>query len=398
MRILLYQHQSSDNHGCEALVYTISNQIKERYPDSFVELASNFSEHDKRFEFPDVDRIVQSDTWLKRFTLPWLVYQIDKRTFRSKAVQNRFMYSKQCYSYAKNNDVIVAIGGDTYCYNQGREHWALDRKIKALGKPMILWGCSLEPKEIAGEMAEHLSNFDIIAPRESITYEALKSANVDSKIVLCSDSAFNLPIKECDLPQGFEEGKMIGLNFSPMVMGSIKPKDRQELRASINGLIEHILKSTDQKIVLIPHVRLYFSDDITELRPIYEKWKDSGRVLLVDDDKLCASQLKYIISKCNVFVGARTHATIAAYSTAVPTLAIGYSVKARGIAKDLFSSENNMVVQIAELKDKEKFIKAFDYIYENRDDLKGRLSKIMPEYRERAYNSVKALQGLLGEK
>lgn len=54
-----------------------------------------------------------------------------------------------------------------------------------------------------------------------------------------------------------------------------------------------------------------------------------------------------------MFIGARTHATIAAYSSLVPTLVVGYSVKARGIARDLFGTEKNYVLPVQLLRKEE---------------------------------------------
>ena len=62
------------------------------------------------------------------------------------------------------------------------------------------------------------------------------------------------------------------------------------------------------------------------------RYKSTGRVMLVQDCN--CEELKGYISRCRFFIGARTHATIAAYSSQVPTLVVGYSVKAKGIAKD----------------------------------------------------------------
>ena len=63
----------------------------------------------------------------------------------------------------------------------------------------------------------------------------------------------------------------------------------------------------------------------------------TGRVVFFEDHN--CMELKGIISKCRFFVGARTHSTIAAYSMGIPTLVVGYSVKARGIARDLLGGE-----------------------------------------------------------
>lgn len=392
--ILVYQHQSSMNHGCEALVYTITEQIKNISPDSQVTVASFYKADDERFDFPNVDKIIQNTQWLRRFSFPWLIYQLDKRLFNSMTLQELFLYCKPCYKLAKEADVCVAIGGDTYCYNKGKEHWPLERKIKKLNKKMMLWGCSIEPDDVPGEMAEHLSNFDVITVRDPISYEALVNNGVKSRILRCADPAFLLGTQECNLPCGWEQGKMVGINFSPMVMGQLKEKEGP--RKAIYGLIDYILKNSDDKIVLIPHVRLSFNDDMEELRPIYEKYKNTGRVVLVDDEKLNARQLKYIISNCKMFVGARTHATIAAYSTGVPTLAIGYSVKARGIARDLFGNEEGMTIPVKELVGTDKLVQAYQNIYENKNRIKKQLLEQMPEYTKKVLVSGEALRELIG--
>lgn len=74
-------------------------------------------------------------------------------------------------------------------------------------------------------------------------------------------------------------------------------------------------------------------------------------------------ELKGIIAQCRFFIGARTHATIAAYSSGIPTLVVGYSVKARGIAKDLFGKEDGYVIPVQLLK--------------HEDDIKTELKKII---------------------
>lgn len=395
MKFMIYQHQSSYNHGCEALVYTISKQIKDLYPESSVVVQSYYKNEDEEFSFPSVDHFIQNNQWLQRFTFPWFIYQIDRRILNSKSIQETFMYCKPCYEFSKNADVCIAIGGDTYCYNKGKEHWPLERKMKKLGKKMMLWGCSIEPEDVPSEMAEHLSNFDVITVRDSISYQALIDNHVDTKIIRCADPAFLLPTEECILPDEWESGKMIGLNFSPMVMGNIVEKDGP--RHAIDALVEHILDSTEDKIVLIPHVRISFTDDMDELKRIYNKYSHTKRVLLIDDKSLNARQLKYIISKCKMLVGARTHATIAAYSTCVPTLAIGYSVKARGIARDLFGSEEGKIISIKTM-DNQTLINTFDAIYNNLDRESAYLIKIVPDYSKKALLSGNALKELINDK
>lgn len=105
------------------------------------------------------------------------------------------------------------------------------------------------------------------------------------------------------------------------------------------------------------------------------------------EDQNC-KKLKNIISKSEFFIGARTHATIAAYSTSVPTLVIGYSVKARGIAKDLFGTENTYVLPVQNLKKQDDIVDYFKCLYEQRDSIRQYLTKIMPSYISRAYEAM----------
>ena len=72
-----------------------------------------------------------------------------------------------------------------------------------------------------------------------------------------------------------------------------------------------------------------------------------------------AEKLKGYISKCSFFVGARTHSTIAAYSSNIPTLVIGYSVKSKGIAKDLFGTYKGYVLPVQKLASENSLVDAY---------------------------------------
>ena len=118
------------------------------------------------------------------------------------------------------------------------------------------------------------------------------------------------------------------------------------------------------------------------LNELYRGYEEEKRVMLIPD--MSCQELKYIISKCRFFIAARTHATIAAYSSCVPTLVIGYSVKSRGIAKDLFGTDKHYVLPVQTLEEQEELIKAYDWLAENEQEIRDRLRQIMPAYCEKA--------------
>src|SRR5262249_25954235 len=55
--------------------------------------------------------------------------------------------------------------------------------------------------------------------------------------------------------------------------------------------------------------------------------------------ELSAGDFKGLIQGSRYLIGERMHACIAGLSTAVPTIALGYSVKAQGIMEDLLGSK-----------------------------------------------------------
>jgi polysaccharide pyruvyl transferase WcaK-like protein len=105
-------------------------------------------------------------------------------------------------------------------------------------------------------------------------------------------------------------------------------------------------------------------------------------------------QIRYVISHCYAFIGARTHSVISAYATCVPTIALGYSVKARGIAYDLGIPEQ-LVVNCKQLDRPDILLSAFSFLEENRSRIYDSLKENVPEYRRRSLDAKNGLEGVL---
>ena len=145
------------------------------------------------------------------------------------------------------------------------------------------------------------------------------------------------------------------------------------------------------QVALIPHVVWSHNDDRKPLSQLYEMFKDTGRVVMIEDHN--AEELKGYIARCRFMVVARTHASIAAYSTQVPTLVVGYSVKARGIAKDIFGTEENYVIPVQSLKTDDELVKGFCWLMAHEADIKEHYAEVMPEYVNRVYQ-IKDILGI----
>lgn len=389
-RFLFFAHGGSYNHGCEALIRSTAAIFKSEFGETDITVASTRPEQDIEYDIPYVDRYIQQQPF-RRYSLDWFVDYLARKGFDNVLPQIHPRYY-DTIKYGAKVDVAISIGGDNYCYNDLDWLYLIDREIKRRNGTLVLWGCSIEPDVIDVEMETDLRRFDLIIARETITYNALMERGIEKNLHLYPDPAFILEKVELPLPEGWQKDNMIGLNISPLIMDY--EKSSGIAFNSTCGLIKHILQATDYSIALIPHVLWDFSNDIGPLTRIYERFEDTKRVLLFGEN-YNAPQLKGLISHCRMFVGARTHATIAAYSTCVPTLVVGYSVKARGIARDIFGSEENMVISVQSLEHANDLVDAFKYIQENEETLRKHLQEFMPSYIEKAWLASEEVKKLI---
>ena len=289
--------------------------------------------------------------------------------------------------------MCLSVGGDIYCYGVPYRLYYYTKRANKKGAKTILWGCSISEEVIDKKMEENLKKYTLISTRETLTYENLKKHGIIDNVVLYPDPAFCLEKKDAKLPENFIEGKTIGINVSPMIINYEKIEG--STMQNYEALMQYILDNTDYQIALIPHVVWSHTDDRKPIKKLYDKFKDTGRIVLIED---CDSTtLKGYISKCNMFIGARTHATIAAYSTCVPTLVVGYSVKAKGIAKDLFGTYENYVIPVQTLENKEDLINAFKWLNNNKEEIKKHLTDVMPEYIKRAIRAGEEISRLINK-
>ena len=307
---------------------------------------------------------------------------------KSQKLADEYFYSLSCKNPSlKKNDIYISVGGDNYCYGDGHMAAAFNRELKKLGKKTVLWGCSIGENDLSEDKIKDLKTFDLIVTRETLTFETLKNHGIDKNTVLYPDPAFTLDIDEKTGKEIEVKPNTLGFNISSLV-GKYSAKG-----ASIDDIstefLRYILDNSDKNILLIPHVTKENDGDQLILSRIAEQL-GSDRVSVVSST-LTAAQYKSIISRCDMFIGARTHATIAAYSTCVPTLVIGYSVKSRGIAKDIFGTDDGLVVPVFEIDSAEKLIKAYEDFSRKKEIYRKQLEKIMPSYIEKARSSINEL-------
>lgn len=387
-KIVLYTHAGSGNHGCEAIV----NSLCKLLPKPAV-LVTNRPAEDEAYSLKSLCSEIIGERSIEKNVLIHAFYYAKRLLFRDPECFMRYRYGAVCGKNLRR--LNISIGGDNYCYENMLDRLMLaNRMFHRQGAKTVLFGCSIEPELLKRpEIAEDMKRYDAIVARESLTYQALQDAGVRDNVFLYPDPAFLLETKELPLPQGWTQGKMLGLNISPMIVDN-------ECQAGITmenykALISHILETTDLKVALIPHVVWDSNDDRKPIHKLYEEFAKTGRVLEIGDAS--ATELKGYISRCRLFIGARTHATIAAYSSCVPTLVVGYSVKAKGIATDLFGTQEHYVLPVQALQNREDLIDGFEWLLSHEEEQKKKLESVMPSYQEKARQAAGLLKELAGQ-
>ncbi len=371
MKIFLPIHLDGGNRGCEAITKGTAHLLE--LPAGQIQALSRNVALDKRLGLAACATLLTAPTvtfcWRVRRKLLRLLCGSGKKT-------QEFTYKHLYASFLDRmaaGDVMLSTGGDMMCYGNNEVIYTNDY-LHDKGIRTILWGCSIGKENLTPEKVETLGHFSLIYARESLTAEMLKGLGLEN-VVLCPDPAFILEPEVCSLPDAFGKD-VVGLNLSNYVLGEDgldTPFGKEAVK-----LVEYILTQTDLNILLLPHVLWKGQDDRLAAAAVQEHFKGEPRITVLDSDKLNYCQLRYVISRCRYFIGARTHAVISAYSTCVPALALGYSVKSKGIAKDLGLSEK-LVVDSKHCAPG-MLTDAFKYLMETEGDVRSHLQEVMPGY------------------
>jgi polysaccharide pyruvyl transferase WcaK-like protein len=383
---ILYGHGGSGNHGCEALVRTTANLFD--YPNNQITLISHRPEEDYYYGIDQLCQVIANGTHTGRLRKNgnfWKAYFALKIKHDYSAMDNE---AELQAIKAKKGDFALSIGGDAYCYGEKdrNELIRMHRLFKEAGIKTVFWGCSIEPRLLDNkEILEDIESFDLITARESISYNALKKVNPNT--VLMADSAFTLKADTAAVSNPWMEKELIGINASPLIERA--GAQNGLVRKNYEKLIENILDETHYSIVFIPHVIWKHDDDREVLNELYSKYSSSGRVYCYGDAD--CNEIKGVISCCKFFIGARTHASIAAYSKCIPTIVTGYSTKSRGIATDLLGDYKDFVIPVQELSTEEDLTEAWKWLQHQEQTIRVKLKETIPQYIQRVYDGQKAV-------
>lgn len=380
MKYFLPTHLDGGNRGCEAIARSTA-QLLDCRAERMVAYSSDVA-LDRQLGLDKCMTLVPCHRGSRFFDK--LLGALNRIFHTHRTATWRQLYPFRTFLHLiGKDDIVVSTGGDMLCYdNNGvvyTNNWLHKHGIRT-----VLWGGSMGEENLTREKLETLHRFSLIYTRESLTYNFFQSLGLKN-LCLLPDPAFILESQPFALPACFQDHEVVGLNLSNFVMGGMSLES--DFAQEVLLLIHYILQKTDYDILLIPHVtwnRDGVNQDDRELAQLVSRHLGPlPRLHILDIDNLNYCQIRYAISHCKMFIGARTHAVISAYSECIPALALGYSVKSKGIAHDLGLDE--CLVVDSKQTNRGVLFSSFQYLEEHANDIREHLRQVMPAYKQRTY-------------
>lgn len=351
--ILIIGNATWLNRGCEAIELSTREILSETISDVTYSVVP-FTVGDPREAVEgdgSVRRIKPPDFTVSRFSRQWVQWQVARRLDTAKEYRALVGCYDATFDAVGPVDAVLSVGGDNYSADYGRpsRFWALNEAGRRRGIPVFLWGASVGPfpeGNDTGVARDSLRQTAQIFVRESDSLDYLQSIGVVDNVALVADPAFTLSPKDCaELDILGEKGECVGVNLSPLY-GRYTSMDERAWHAAAARTVSAIADATGRAVALVPHVMLPGQDDDVFLQRIADAVAPGVDMRLLPGT-LGAREIKACIAQCGAFVGARTHATIAAFSSHVPTVTLAYSRKAYGINREIFG-DTRWVVDAAD--------------------------------------------------
>lgn len=390
------------NRGCEAIVRGTVKIIGKYYNNPSFLCVSHFRDDEQysKQRNEEFDRSIIHKRTNRRGKI-WTQQGLGNRI---KGLINPMESSNYTYHemfpYIGEARAVLSIGGDNYSLDYGipKLFTDLDDIVLREKKKMIIWGASVGPfskiPKYEKYMINHLKKINAIFVRESATLEYLKEKGIKDNVFKVADPAFLMdPIEPKENRFDIEDGA-IGINFSPLMSRYITNGDINAWIKIAAKIVSKICECTSRKIYLIPHVTNphITGNDYLFLKNVLLKSNNKMKSIVLIPPIYNAAETKWIISKMKIFAGARTHSTIAALSSFIPTLSFAYSIKAKGINKDIFGNEF-YCLNPKEFNSK-IIIEKIQIMIDKSSIIENDLRMIIPEFQERALLAGEHLYGI----
>jgi colanic acid/amylovoran biosynthesis protein len=317
-----------------------------------------------------------------------------------------FLLREKDLSAFPSADLVVDLSGDSFTDDRmaGFSLFNCMRIFLAilLRKPFVIYSQSIGPFSWYSRPIVRLclKRARAIALREEVSLGHLRSLGLtDLPVFIRADCAFALEsvtkarVKEILFAEGVDlnnTGQLIGV--SPSYDMEISSEKYVRLIAK---LVDWMVEAIDAQVLLVPHVFtrgwINAGDDRRTARHVFSALKDQSKVKVINREYR-PSELKGVIGSCDLFIGCRMHANIAALSMGIPTIALGYGHKFHGIMASFGLERFVFEYRQATF---EQLATAVNELWSQREDIRRSLQTQSTRARESALEAAVIVRALL---
>ena len=392
---------NSKNKGDAAMQISTAQELRKRFPHARIILHTPFPDLDRSF-YPDIDILKSSRRRLVFGTLQIL---------RAALYRHFRILGNEEIRTLHQADAVIDLSGDMMTESYG-PHVAYSHFIPllislALGRPLMLCAQSIGPFKWTMPLAKFIfGRISLITTRDDISTAYLAKHRLGHTVVETADMAFLLkPVPDKRVDEILEQEslsldgrKVLGVSVSGLIEQHYRKRNPNAVMLGFDELIagelDTIIDRIDVDVLFIPHVTgpTSIKDDRLAAEKVLHKMcrADRASVLLGD---YRPDELKGVISRFWIHLGARMHASIGAVTTSVPVAAIAYSHKTPGVMKQF--GLDSYVVDISQFG-KGDLVKVACELAAKRDVIADKLDEVLlPLRRTAESNMTLAIKHLL---
>lgn len=251
-------------------------------------------------------------------------------------------------------DLAVFVpGGYLIAPHPGHAYWfrhvAAMFAARWLGLPIYFTPCSIGPfrgrynQELAKRALDYPQRF---FAREQTSLDTLANIAPSAQRELAADLGFLLParassaadeLRAC-LARGGRPALGVSVRDYRFPDHSEPGAERERYIDAVAHAVDHAIERHGFAVCFVPQVLADEVSDLTVSREIAARVRNIEQVRVIDLD-LDPRELKSLYGQFDLFMGVRMHANIFALGAGIPTVAIAYEPKTRGIMEQLGMGE-----------------------------------------------------------
>ena len=338
-------------------------------------------------------------------------YSLLMKVLPASRLKQNLANRNPCFKTLYDTDLVVDItGGDSFSDIYGFKRFFLGFLCKWLvtfsGKKLVLLPQTYGPFKgrTTRLMARYVVNHASMVysrDKSSIEYITKLSRNLvkNGKVGFVPDVAFVLDSRKPEnIGVGVLENKpakdsvLIGLNISGLLFNGGYTRDnmfglKTDYPELVYRIIDSVLADKKSVVLLVPHVFHppgHVESDSEACAKVYEavssKYRD--RIFQVSGS-YNQNEIKYVIGKCDFFIGSRMHSCIAALSQCIPAVGLAYSRKFQGVFESV--GLGNCVADAYQCS-KDVLLSTIRAAFDGRDQIRTHLNKVIPEVKKNILN------------